>query len=153
MIKEFKYKLKDPINVSKGGDYVQANDVIVYAPQPKYKVSIMKLESIIVQPLHDIMLNLNKMIDAAASSNDDAEKKDVKNNIELYEKFVIPKIDIDKMQSLETVFFDILCGGNTENPMATIGGIKFTNPLCDLLSVSDFKSLVARYCDHFLSLI
>ena len=36
----FEYTLKTPIKISKDGEYVDASDVIVYAPRPrdKYKV-------------------------------------------------------------------------------------------------------------------
>ena len=154
----FEYTLKTPIKISKDGEYVDASDVIVYAPRPRDKYKVLKLEA----DLNNAFLSVLPKADALGKKkkkkkqgDDDGEgaegdKKDDKVGMgSLIIKFADADIVGSIMYNLEQIFLS----GTEDKPTITINGVQMKKThFDDGLHLSDLKALAGGYADHFLSL-
>jgi len=154
----FEYTLKTPIKISKDGEYVDASDVIVYAPRPRDKYKVSKLEA----DLNNAFLSVLPKADALGKKkkkkkqgDDDGEgaegdKKDDKVGMgSLIIKFADADIVGSIMYNLEQIFLS----GTEDKPTITINGVQMKKTHFDNgLDLPDLKALAGGYADHFLSL-
>ena len=125
----FEYTLKTPIKISKDGEYVDASDVIVYAPRPRDKYKVLKLEA----DLNNAFLSVLPKADALGKKkkkkkqgDDDGEgaegdKKDDKVGMgSLIIKFADADIVGSIMYNLEQIFLS----GTEDKPTITINGVQ-----------------------------
>jgi hypothetical protein len=154
----FEYTLKTPIKISKDGEYVDASDVIVYAPRPRDKYKVLKLEA----DLNNAFLSVLPKADALGKKkkkkkqgDDDGEgaegdKKDDKVGMgSLIIKFADADIVGSIMYNLEQIFLS----GTEDKPTITINGVQMKKTHFDNgLDLPDLKALAGGYADHFLSL-
>jgi len=154
----FEYTLKTPIKISKDGEYVDASDVVVYAPRPRDKYKVLKLEA----DLNNAFLSVLPKADALGKKkkkkkqgDDDGEgaegdKKDDKVGMgSLIIKFADADIVGSIMYNLEQIFLS----GTEDKPTITINGVQMKKTHFDNgLDLPDLKALAGGYADHFLSL-
>ena len=154
----FEYTLKTPIKISKNGEYVDASDVCVYAPRPRDKYKVLKLEA----DLNNAFLSVLPKADALGKKkkkkkqgDDDGEgaegdKKDDKVGIG---GLIIQFADADTVGSIMYNLEQIFIAGTQDKPTITIGGVQMQKThFDDGLHSADLKALAGGYADHFLSL-
>ena len=156
----FEYTLKTPIKISKDGEYVDASDVVVYAPRPRDKYKVLKLEAdlnnafLSVLPKLDALDALGKKKKKQGNDNgkgsEDDKKDDEVGMGSLIIKFADADIVVSIMYNLEQIFL----AGTEDKPTITIDGVqmKKTHFGDDGLDLYDLKALAGGYADHFLSL-
>jgi|DEB0MinimDraft_6_1074348.scaffolds.fasta_scaffold108121_2 hypothetical protein len=155
----FEYTLKTPIKISKDGEYVDASDVVVYAPRPRDKYKVLKLEAdlnnafLSVLPKLDALDALGKKKKKQGNDNgkgsEDDKKDDEVGMGSLIIKFADADIVVSIMYNLEQIFL----AGTEDKPTITIDGIQMKKThFDDGLDSLDLKALAGGYADHFLSL-
>ena len=156
----FEYTLETPIKISKNGEYVNASDVVVYAPRPRDKYKVLKLEAdlnnafLSVLPKIGMLSEMEEKKKKGCDGNekdDEGDKKDDKVGMgSLIIKFADADIVVSIMYNLEQIFLS----GTEDKPTITIDGVqmKKTHFGDDGLHLSDLKALAGGYADHFLSL-
>lgn len=155
----FEYTLKTPIKISKDGEYVDASDVVVYAPRPRDKYKVLKLEAdlnnafLSVLPKLDALDALGKKKKKQGNDNgkgsEDDKKDDEVGMGSLIIKFADADIVVSIMYNLEQIFL----AGTEDKPTITIDGVQMKKTHFDNgLDLPDLKALAGGYADHFLSL-
>ena len=147
----FEYTLKTPIKISKDGEYVNASDVVVYAPRPRDKYKVLKLEADLNNAFLGVFPKINTMIDGVRKQSDAKSNTDDQVGIgSLIIQFADADIAVSIMYNLEQIFL----AGTEDKPTITIDGVqmKKTHFGDDGLDLYDLKALAGGYADHFLSL-
>lgn len=151
----FEYTLKTPIKISKNGEYIDASDVVVYAPRPRDKYKVLKLEA----DLNNAFLSVLPKVDALKKLGDDDEgdkkgaKDDKKDDEVSTGDLIIRFADADIVGSIMYNLEQILLSGTEDKPTITIDGVQMKKThFDDGLHLSDLKALAGGYADHFLSL-
>ena len=146
----FEYTLKTPIKISKDGEYIDASDVMVYAPRPRDKYKLLKLEADLnnaflgVLPKIDAMINGKKKKGGSKSNSDDQIG---------IGGLIIRFADSDAIGSIMYNLEQIFLAGTEDKPTITIGGVQMKKThFDDGLDMVDLKALAGGYADHFLSL-
>lgn len=146
----FEYTLKTPIKISKDGEYVDASDVVVYAPRPRDKYKVLKLEADLNNAFLSVLPKINTMIDGMG------KKSDVKSNTDDQVgigSLIIQFADGDAVGSIMYNLEQIFLAGTEDKPTITINGVQMKKThFDDGLHLSDLKALAGGYADHFLSL-
>ena len=140
----FIYKLASPIEVAKDGKSDSSDEVIVMSPRPKDRVFAMKLESILGKAL----LNFDSGKEESKASEEKETNEEDK--IKGWELLILSGLDEDKIEPIIYNLGELMCAGNLENPQSTVGDVKFTKPLYEMLSAKDIKALIPRYAVNFL---
>ena len=162
----FEYTLKTPIKISKNGEYVDASDVVVYAPRPRDKYKVLKLEAdlnnacLSVLPKLDAMLgDLDAMKKPCDDDEEDGEgdkkgvKDDKKDDKVSIGGSIIQFADADIVGSIMYNLEQIFLSGTEDKPTITIDGVQMKKTHFDNgLDLPDLKALAGGYADHFLSL-
>ncbi len=149
----FEYTLKDPIKVASEGKDITASTLIVKGPRPKDTNHAMSLESIVMKSLMEMFKTLPKSeVKQKKVVPEKLSKKEESDQLEQISKGIIMGLSPENIQPVLFSMSELLCGGNLENPQATIDGVKVTNPLFDEISFVDKKAIIGRYAYHFLSL-
>ena len=155
----FEYTLKTPIKISKNGEYVDASDVVVYAPRPRDKYKVLKLEA----DLNNAFLSVLPKLDAMKKLGDDDEengegdkkgvKDDKKDDKVGIGGSIIQFADADIVGSIMYNLEQIFLSGTEDKPTITIDGVQMKKTHFDNgLDLPDLKALAGGYADHFLSL-
>jgi len=146
----FEYTLKTPIKISKNGEYVDASDVCVYAPRPRDKYKVLKLEADLNNAFLSVFPKINTMIDGVGKQSDAKSNTDDQVGIgSLIIQFADADIVVSIMYNLEQIFLS----GTEDKPTITIDGIQMKKThFDDGLDSLDLKALAGGYADHFLSL-
>jgi hypothetical protein len=148
----FEYTLKTPIKISKNGEYVDASDVVVYAPRPRDKYKVLKLEA----DLNNAFLSVLPKADSMKKGGDDNRKddKDDKKDDKIgIGGLIIQFADADTVGSIMYNLEQIFIAGTQDKPTITIGGVQMQKThFDDGLHSADLKALAGGYADHFLSL-
>lgn len=156
IIKEsFTYKLKTPISVSVGGNEESCDEVVVFSPRKNDRFNILNVEHYLKKSFFNMQSNRQSSNDESkvSSTNTDMEEESsIDEKSDMIELIVIGNLEPKDIRSMVLDFGEIICSGNTQSPRATIGGVKFTKPLYEELSVDDIKALIGRYAVNFLSL-
>jgi len=146
----FEYTLKTPIKISKDGEYVDASDVIVYAPRPRDKYKVLKLEADLNNAFLGVFPKINTMIDGVGKQSDVESNTDDQVGIG---SLIIQFADGDAVGSIMYNLEQIFLAGTEDKPTITIDGIQMKKThFDDGLHLSDLKALAGGYADHFLSL-
>jgi len=146
----FEYTLKTPIKISKDGEYVDASDVIVYAPRPRDKYKVLKLEADLNNAFLGVFPKINTMIDGVGKQSDVESNTDDQVGIG---SLIIQFADGDAVGSIMYNLEKIFLAGTEDKPTITIDGIQMKKThFDDGLHLSDLKALAGGYADHFLSL-
>jgi hypothetical protein len=165
----FEYTLKTPIKISKNGEYVDASDVAVYAPRPRDKYKVLKLEAdlnnafLSVLPKLDALGELGKKKQGKKKQGDDdgedgeGDKKGVKDDKKDDKvgmgSSIIQFADADIVGSIMYNLEQIFLSGTEDKPTITIDGVQMKKTHFDNgLDSADLKALAGGYADHFLSL-
>lgn len=146
----FEYTLKTPIKISKDGEYVDASDVCVYAPRPRDKYKVLKLEADLNNAFLSVFPKINTMIDGVGKQSDAKSNTDDQVGIgSLIIQFADADIVVSIMYNLEQIFLS----GTEDKPTITIDGVQMKKTHFDNgLDSPDLKALAGGYADHFLSL-
>lgn len=146
----FEYTLKTPIKISKDGEYVDASDVCVYAPRPRDKYKVLKLEADLNNAFLSVFPKINTMIDGVGKQSDAKSNTDDQVGIgSLIIQFADADIVVSIMYNLEQIFLS----GTEDKPTITIDGVQMKKTHFDNgLDLPDLKALAGGYADHFLSL-
>ena len=144
----FKYTLTEPISISKDGEYSEASNVIVYAPRPRDKYKVLKLEADLNNAFLETFPKIEKLGSSSKAPTDTAA------NDELGIGSLI--VQFASSESISSIAYNaeqIFLSGTEDKPTITIDGVQmkhdhFTNGL----GTVDLKALIGRYSDHFLSL-
>ena len=146
----FEYILKTPIKISKNGEYVDASDVCVYAPRPRDKYKVLKLEADLNNAFLSVFPKINTMIDGVGKQSDAKSNTDDQVGIgSLIIQFADADIVVSIMYNLEQIFLS----GTEDKPTITIDGVQMKKTHFDNgLDLPDLKALAGGYADHFLSL-
>jgi hypothetical protein len=146
----FEYTLKTPIKISKNGEYVDASDVCVYAPRPRDKYKVLKLEADLNNAFLSVFPKINTMIDGVGKQSDAKSNTDDQVGIgSLIIQFADADIVVSIMYNLEQIFLS----GTEDKPTITIDGVQMKKTHFDNgLDLPDLKALAGGYADHFLSL-
>jgi len=146
----FEYTLKTPIKISKNGEYVDASDVVVYAPRPRDKYKVLKLEADLNNAFLSVFPKINTMIDGVGKQSDAKSNTDDQVGIgSLIIQFADADIVVSIMYNLEQIFLS----GTEDKPTITIDGVQMKKTHFDNgLDLPDLKALAGGYADHFLSL-
>lgn len=150
----FEYTLKTPIKISKNGEYIDASDVMVYAPRPRDKYKLLKLEADLNNAFLSVCNKITglKIID---EKNGDAENDAQKNQDDEYGRggLILRFADGETISSVIYHLEQVFLAGTEDKPTITIGGVQMKKVhFDDGLDLSDLKALAGRYADHFLSL-
>lgn len=157
----FKYTLKKPIKISKNGEYVDASDVVVYAPRPRDKYKVLKLEADLNNAILDVLPKINPMIDGVGKqeeqqNQEQGRQSDVKYNSDDQigrGSLIIQFADGDTIGSIMYNLEQIFLAGTEDKPTITIDGVQMKKAhFDDGLDIVDLKALAGGYADHFLSL-
>lgn len=160
----FEYTLKTPIKISKNGEYVDASDVVVYAPRPRDKHKVLKLEADLNNALLSVYNKITGLIDNDKKNGDgengdgengDGKKFPQKSQDDEYGigGMVIRFADGDAIGSIMYNLEQIFLAGTEDKPTITIGGVQMKKThFDDGLDMVDLKALAGGYADHFLSL-
>ena len=146
----FEYTLKTSIKISKNGEYVDASDVVVYAPRPRDKYKVLKLEADLNNAFLSVFPKINTMIDGVGKQSDAKSNTDDQVGIgSLIIQFADADIVVSIMYNLEQIFLS----GTEDKPTITIDGVQMKKTHFDNgLDLPDLKALAGGYADHFLSL-
>lgn len=146
----FEYTLKTPIKISKDGEYVDASDVVVYAPRPRDKYKVLKLEADLNNAFLGVFPKIDAMIDGMEKQSDSKSNSDDQVGIG---SLIIHFADGDAVGSIMYNLEQIFIGGSEDKPTITIDGVQMKKVhFDDGLHLSDLKALAGGYADHFLSL-
>ena len=146
----FEYTLKTPIKISKDGEYVDASDVCVYAPRPRDKYKVLKLEADLNNAFLGVFPKINTMIDGVGKQSDTKSNTDDQVGIG---SLIIQFADGDAVGSIMYNLEQIFLAGTEDKPTITIDGVQMKKThFDDGLHLSDLKALAGGYADHFLSL-
>lgn len=146
----FEYTLKTPIKISKDGEYVNASDVCVYAPRPRDKYKVLKLEADLNNAFLSVFPKINTMIDGVGKQSDTKSNTDDQVGIG---SLIIQFADGDAVGSIMYNLEQIFLAGTEDKPTITIDGVQMKKThFDDGLHLSDLKALAGGYADHFLSL-
>jgi hypothetical protein len=146
----FEYTLKTPIKISKDGEYVDASDVMVYAPRPRDKHKVLKLEADLNNAFLGVFPKINAMIDGMGKQSDSKSNSDDQVGIG---SLIIQFADGDAVGSIMYNLEQIFLAGTEDKPTITIDGVQMKKVhFDDGLHLSDLKALAGGYADHFLSL-
>ena len=155
----FEYTLKTPIKISKDGEYVDASDVVVYAPRPRDKYKVLKLEAdlnnafLSVLPKLDALDALGKKKKKQGNDNGKGSEDDKKDDEVGMGSLIIKFADADIVVSIVYNLEQIFLAGTEDKPTITIDGIQMKKThFDDGLDSLDLKALAGGYADHFLSL-
>lgn len=148
----FEYTLKTPIKISKDGEYIDASDVVVYAPRPRDKHKVLKLEAYLNKAFLSVLPKAEAM-----RNGDDDNKRDVEENREGDKgdigALIIQFADADTVGAIMYSLEQIFIAGTEDKPTITIGGVQMKKThFDDGLDLPDLKALAGGYADHFLSL-
>lgn len=148
MKSHIEYTLDTPIEVDIKGDKTLAENIVINSPSGKNKRICMVLESIYYQALkNNISIHNDVKGQSSASVNEDKEE----DPYEIISHILKMGANKEIVGDLLNTFCEIMCSGNTNDPTATIDGVKFTVPLFDQLSHKDTQYLIGRYIADFLS--
>ena len=146
----FEYTLKTPIKIAKDGEYVDALDVVVYAPRPRDKYRLLKLEADLNSAFLGVFPKINAMIDGMGKQGDSKSNSDDQIGIG---SLIIQFADGDSVGSIMYNLEQIFLAGTEDKPTITIDGVQMKKThFDDGLHLSDLKALAGGYADHFLSL-
>lgn len=155
----FEYTLKTPIKISKDGEYVDASDVCVYAPRPRDKYKVLKLEADLNNAFLSVLPKLNAMKKLGDDDEEDGEgdkkgvKDDKKDDKVGIGGSIIQFADADIVGSIMYNLEQIFLSGTEDKPTITIDGVQMKKTHFDNgLDLPDLKALAGGYADHFLSL-
>lgn len=160
---KFEYTLKNPISISAEGRQITEDKVTVMAPRPKDKWNLSDMESVITQGFFNAqrstIMNLSEKQKKDLSEQNQREesqektkkKAKLEEDIDGTATLILGSATRDDVKTLYNILCDLMCEGNSENPQAKIGSVKFTRPLFDDLDYEDMKALLVRYVYHFLS--
>lgn len=146
----FKYTLQEPIGISKSGEYVPVSDVIVYAPRPRDKYKVLKLEADLNNAFLDTLPKIERIVSKGASEENNG--KDADNNLGIG-SLVVQFASSDVIGSIAYNIEQVFLSGTDDKPTITIGGVQMKKDHFDNgMGIVDLKALIGRYADHFLSL-
>ncbi len=146
----FEYTLKTPIKISKDGEYVDASDIVVYAPRPRDKYKVLKLEADLNNAFLGVFPKINTMIDGVGKQSDVKSNTDDQVGIG---SLIIQFADGDAVGSIMYNLEQIFLAGTEDKPTITIDGVQMKKAhFDDGLHLADLKALAGGYADHFLSL-
>ena len=146
----FEYTLKTPIKISKNGEYIEASDVIVYAPRPRDKYKVLKLEADLNNAFLGVFPKINTMIDGVGQQSDVKSNTDDQVGVG---SLIIQFADGDAVGSIMYNLEQIFLSGTEDKPTITINGVQMKKTHFDNgLDLPDLKALAGGYADHFLSL-
>jgi len=146
----FEYTLKTPIKISKNGEYVDASDVVVYAPRPRDKYKVLKLEADLNNAFLGVFPKINTMIDGVGQQSDVKSNTDDQIGIG---SLIVQFADGDAIGSIMYNLEQIFLAGTEDKPTITIDGVQMKKThFDDGLDIVDLKALAGGYADHFLSL-
>jgi len=131
--KTIEYNLSNPIKVSKNGDFVEENLIIITEPVYRdiHKANILQQQFLIATQ------NITKTVE---------QKEEVKAEKELLGKdyFSILMIGNGNLELCINTLKELLKNG------ATIGNIKITDTILEKISIKDFNNLLGEYLKSFL---
>jgi len=146
----FEYTLKTPIKISKNGEYVDASDVVVYAPRPRDKYKLLKLEADLNNAFLGVLPKIDAMINGMEKQGGSKSNSDDQIGIG---GLIIQFADSDAIGSIMYNLEQIFLAGTEDKPTITIGGVQMKKThFDDGLDMVDLKALAGGYADHFLSL-
>lgn len=146
----FEYTLKTPIKISKDGEYIDASDVVVYAPRPRDKYRLLKLEADLNSAFLGVFPKINTMIDGMGNQSDSKSNSDDQIGVG---SLIIQFSDGDAVCSIMYNLEQIFLSGTEDKPTITIDGVQMKKAHFDNgLDLPDLKALAGGYADHFLSL-
>ena len=146
----FEYTLKTPIKISKDGEYIDASDVVVYAPRPRDKYRLLKLEADLNSAFLGVFPKINAMIDGMGNQSNSKSNSNDQIGIG---SLIIQFADGDSVGSIMYNLEQIFLAGTEDKPTITIDGVQMKKThFDDGLHLSDLKALAGGYADHFLSL-
>ena len=150
----FEYTLKTPIKISKNGEYVDASDVVVYAPRPRDKYKVLKLEADLNNAFLGVLPKVEVLLEMEKKKNKNLGEGDKKDDEVGIGKLIIQFADADILVSIMYNLEQIFLAGTEDKPTITIDGVqmKKTHFGDDGLHLADLKALAGGYADHFLSL-
>ena len=146
----FEYTLKTPIKISKDGEYIDASDVMVYAPRPRDKYKLLKLEADLNNAFLGVLPKIDAMINGMEKQGGSKSNSDDQIGIG---GLIIQFADSDAIGSIMYNLEQIFLAGTEDKPTITIGGVQMKKTHFDGgLDLPDLKALAGGYADHFLSL-
>ena len=146
----FEYTLKTPIKISKDGEYIDASDVMVYAPRPRDKYKLLKLEADLNNAFLGVLPKIDAMINGMEKQGGSKSNSDDQLGIG---GLIIQFADGDAIGSIMYNLEQIFLAGTEDKPTITIGGVQMKKThFDDGLDMVDLKALAGGYADHFLSL-
>jgi hypothetical protein len=146
----FEYTLKTPIKISKDGEYIDASDVMVYAPRPRDKYRLLKLEADLNNAFLGVLPKIDAMINGREKQGGSKSNSDDQIGIG---GLIIQFADGDAIGSIMYNLEQIFLAGTEDKPTITIGGVQMKKThFDDGLDMVDLKALAGGYADHFLSL-
>tara|TARA_B100000497_G_C7365620_1_gene236371 strand:+ start:37 stop:489 length:453 start_codon:yes stop_codon:yes gene_type:complete len=144
----FKYTLTNPISVSKDGEYSEVSEVVVYAPRPRDKYKVLKLEA----DLNNAFLETFPKIEKLGGSSESSTEKSSNNDLGIG-SLVVQFASSESISSIAYNAEQIFLSGTDDKPTITIGGVQMKpDHFKNGLGTVDLKALIGRYSDHFLSL-
>ena len=155
LVTHFKHTLEMPVKIMKDGSEIEADRLIVNGPRPKDRDFALALESFFDSSFMDSLRKIPVSDEQRKEHNENKKKKGEKEDEIDYDTYMrllsMAKLGHKDWQELFYYLKELLKEGNSENPQATLNGVKLTAHIYDEIRIRDQKSILGKYAYHFLS--